>query len=45
MKDRGRLYYSIILTISAGVTMNGLMGKCLIFPVTRYESSLEIATS
>ena len=26
---------SIILTISAGVTTNGLTGKCLTFPVTR----------
>ena len=26
---------SIILTISVGVTTNGLTGKCLIFPVTR----------
>lgn len=29
------LYCSIILTISAGVTTNGLTGKCLTFPVTR----------
>ena len=32
---KGVHYNSIILTISVGVTTNGLTGKCLIFPVTR----------
>ena len=31
--------------ISAGVTTIGELGKCLVFPVTRYASSLERATS
>lgn len=41
---RGK-YYPIIFTISAGVTTNGLRGKCLMLPVTRYESSFERAIS
>ena len=32
-------------TISAGVTIKDLTGKCLILPVTRYAFSLEIAIS
>ena len=39
------LYCSIILTISAGVTTNGLTGKCLTFPVTRNDPSLDRETS
>lgn len=29
----------MIVSISAGVTMNGFFGKCLMLPVTRNESS------
>lgn len=35
----------MIVSISAGVTMNGFLGKCLMLPVTRNESSLLNATS
>ena len=44
-------YYScfailfIIASISAGVTTIGDLGKCLMFPVTRYEPSWDRATS
>lgn len=30
----------MIVSISAGVTMNGFFGKCLMLPVTRNESSV-----
>ena len=36
---------SKICNISAGVTMNGSLGKCLVFPVIRYESSIDKVTS
>ena len=35
----------MIVSISAGVTMKGFFGKCLMLPVTRNESSLLNATS
>ena len=35
----------MIVSISAGVAINGFLGECLILPVTRNESSLLSATS
>ena len=37
--------FSRISTISRGVMTNGFRGKCLVFPVTKYASSLLILTS
>ena len=35
----------IIANISAGVTTKSTFGKCFMLPVTKYESSLDNATS